>query len=970
MERFRKVLSIFAQTSVFSVTGYLVGHGRKYGVIKKRRIMLLKKKLFLWVIVCCVRLSASAVGLSAYALLCEQMENPVGMDCLHPRFSWKLKASERNCFQKSYRILVASSPDLLDKGKADIWDSGNVVSGNSVLVPYGGKALEAARTYYWKVRVKDKGGNVSPWSAVQHFTTGLFAGKDWENSEWIAFEPDGDILVPALSAPSDRWTLGNKPVGRHVLPMFRKNFHVKENPVEKAVAYVSGLGHFDFFLNGEKVGDHFLDPGWTKYDKEALYVAFDVTKLLREGENAIGVMLGNGFYNIPNERYYKLTGSFGSPKLRMKLFVYYADGTKQSICTDETWKVAESPVVFSSIFGGEDYDARKKQEGWCEPGFDDHAWKEALTVKSDVVLRAQSGTHLGVRNILPVVTRYKNSRGFWVYDFGQNFSGIVRLRVKGKCGSEVLLRPAELLNADSTANQSASGDPFYFKYILAGTGQVEGWQPQFTYYGFRYIQVEGAVPEGVDNPEELPEIVGIEGGHTCNQAEENGTFVCSNPMFNKIYNLIDWAMRSNMASVLTDCPHREKLGWQEEAHLMQYSLQYRYNLSSLYPKILNDLAASQLDNGAVPSISPEYVRFAGGFEDSPEWGSSLVVCPWYVFLWYGDRRLLEENYPRMKKYVEYLGTRADNHIVAYGLGDWYDLGPNAPGYAQLTSNGVTATAMYYYDTVILQKVATELGYDEDVSYYSSLADSIKLAYNRKYYHQEEGYYDRNSQTANAVSLFMGLVEDSERSRVTENLVRDIRQRGNALTAGDVGYRYVLRALEDAGRTDVIFEMNNRYDVPGYGWQLAHGATALTESWQAYGFVSNNHFMLGHLMEWFFSGVGGIRMQNDAVAFNRILIRPQVVGDISSATTSYESSYGRVTCDWKVKGRDYYLRVQVPANTEAEVFLPAKKIQQVTDYGVPLTDRKEMDCRIKDDGLWVKIGSGNYFFRVENFIFPN
>lgn len=924
-------------------------------------MMLDLKKFFVvvWAWLCCNQ----AMALSVYGLTCEQMENPVGIDCSDPCFSWKLHSSERNCFQKSYRIQVASCKELLQQGKADVWDSGTVKSERSIMIPYAGPGLESAHTYYWRVCVKDAGGS-SSWSGIQHFITGLMAESDWAGACWIAMEPDGEIMVPALPTPEDRWKLGDKKVGRYALPLLRKEFVLEDKKVEQALAYVSGLGHFDFFLNGKKVGEHFLDPGWTKYDKEALYVAFDVTDMLQAGSNAIGVMLGNGFYNIPNERYYKLTGSFGAPKLKMKFLIRYSDGSVRQVCTDSSWKTSEGPVTFSGIYAGEDFDARKCQEGWNRSGFDDGKWKPALTVACPAVLRAQVGTHLRIRDVLPVVTCYRNGNGDWIYDFGQNFSGVVRLRVRGKDGQAVCLRPSELLNADSTANQQATGEPYYFKYTLSGNEKEERWQPQFTYYGFRYVQVEGAVPVGADNPKGLPEILSLEGLHTCNQAAVSGTFSCSNPMFNKIYDLIDWAMRSNMASILTDCPHREKLGWQEEAHLMQYSLQYRYNLSGLYKKVLNDIRTSQLDNGSVPSICPEYVRFADGFEDSPEWGSSLVVCPWYAYKWYGDRRFLETNYSGMKKYVDYLGTRAVGHVIAYGLGDWYDIGPKAPGYAQLTSNGVTATAMYYYDVSIMKQVAALLGEKDDESRYASLADSIREAYNRSFYHREEGFYDRNSQTANAISLFMGLVEEGEREKVVESLVRDITERGNALTAGDVGYRYVLRALEEAGRTDVIYAMNSRYDVPGYGWQLAHGATALTESWQAYGFVSNNHFMLGHIMEWLFSGLGGIRMNEDDVAFRRILIDPQVVGDVTEAQTTYESPYGRISCQWEVKDDYYLLQVDIPANTMAEVVLPTEDVDRVTEYGMKLERRKELSWRKASERLHVSVGSGSYRFKVD------
>lgn len=907
-----------------------------------------------------------ATDFSVYDLTCEQQRQAVGIDSRSPRFSWKINAQKRNFEQSSYRILVASDTKTLGENTGDVWDSGETRSDASILIPFEGKELEAAHTYCWKVRITDRDGNASDWSTPQTFTTGLFTEKDWNGAHWIALESDREKIVPALHFPEAEKRLKDKRVGDYLMPQFRKEFALKKKEVEQALIYISGLGHFELFLNGEKVGNHFLDPGWTVYDKEALYATFDVTSDLKEGNNTIGVMLGNGFYNIPNERYYKITGSYGAPKMKLNAVIRYTDGTVQNVVSGKDWKAAASPITYSSIYGGEDYDATREEAGWKRSGFNDKQWKNATISDIPVKLTAQIGTHLGVRDRLPVVKYYKNAKGYWLYDLGQNFSGIVRLKVKGAKGSAVLLRPAELLNPDSTVNQSASGEPYYFKYTLGGNSEEETWQPRFSYYGFRYIQVEGAVPEGTENTSGLPEITELEGLHTCNQAEENGTFSCSNPMFNKIYHLIDWAMRSNMASVLTDCPHREKLGWQEEHHLMQYSLQYRYDLSALYPKIMRDLKASQHANGTIPTIAPEYVRFADGFEDTPEWGSAFIICPWYLYKWYGDTRPIKEYYPYMKKYLDYLGSRAQNHIVAYGLGDWFDIGPGAPGNSQLTSNGITATAIYYYDTKILEDMARLLGEKDDEARFAALAQQIKKAYNDTFYHKDKGYYDRNSQTANAISLYMGLAEPSERPRILQSLVNDIRSRNNALTAGDIGYRYVLRALEAEGRTNVIYDMNKKYDIPGYGWQLAHGATALTESWQAYGFISNNHFMLGHLMEWLFSGLGGIRQQDESVAFKQILIEPQVVGDITSAATTYESSYGRISCEWKIENGNYTLLVAIPANTTAQIILPTKHIENVTEYGIPLSDKQAIKTETIGEKLRVNVGSGNYRFEISDW----
>lgn len=922
----------------------------------------LSHNLTVTVLLLFVAIIPSWAGCSLYGLTCEQLSNPVGIDSERPRFSWKIKSDIRGFRQKAYRIMVASTPELLNKKKPDIWDSGNVRSDSSVMVGYRGVSLRPATTYYWKVMIKGSDGNSSAFSGIQQFTTGLFTTSDWHGARWIAMERDGEIMVPAVHGH-----LGGKEIGRYVLPIFRKEFNINKK-VSRALLFISGLGHFDCYINGGKVDKHFLDPLWTKYDKEALYLTFDISDRLTQGGNAIGVMLGNGFYNIPNERYYKLTGSYGAPKMIARLRIIYDDNSEDNIISDTSWSCMQGPITFSSIFGGEDYDATKVAIGWKNAGYNDTEWEKPVLPSNGnlpQVLKAQCGTHMAELQHLKVVNCKTVRDSLPVFDFGQNMSGVPRMTIKGKPGSTVTLIPGELLNPDGTVNQSASGSPYFFRYTI-GSDSAEQWQPQFTYYGYRYVQVEGAVPAGEDNPRGLPEILQMEGVHTGNSAPQAGRFVCSKPMFNSIYNLIDWAMRSNMAGVLTDCPHREKLGWQEEAYLMQPSLQYRYDLSSLYRKILNDMATAQYGDGIIPSIVPEYVRFADGFENSPEWGSSFIIGAWQNYLWYGDIESLRNNYTKMKKYLSYLHSRADNYIVAYGLGDWYDIGPRNPGYSQLTSNGVTATAIFYQDALAMTEVARVLGHEDDAQEFATLADNIKKAYNETFYKDAEGYYDRNSQTANAMSLYLGLADGQRRQSVAQALIDDIKSRKNGLTAGDIGYRYVLKALETLGRDDVIYDMNSRYDAPGYGWQLAHGATALTESWQAYGFVSNNHFMLGHLMEWLFSGLGGVKQAEGSVAFRHLLIAPTPVRDVTWAKTTYNSPYGEVRCEWDTDVRQQFLRVSVPANCTATVKIPFAITagRQVCDYGIPLPECNDIKVIPTADGtLTLEVGSGEYLFET-------
>jgi alpha-L-rhamnosidase len=867
---------------------------------------------------------------------CENRIDPIGVDAKQPRFSWELVSEQQNVLQTAYRIMVSDNPDFIYTNYGNCWDSKKVTSSASIQVQYRGSALKSAKSYYWKVMVWDNKGHASPWSALHTMTTGLFTTADWKGARWIAYDvlPDSNKIVPFAHGR------GKKEWGarKDILPLLRKTFTVHK-PVRHATAFVCGLGQFEFSLNGKKIGDHFLDPGWTQYSKQALYVGFDIKSSLREGENAIGVALGNGFYYIPGERYRKLTGAYGYPKMISRIFIEYTDGTSENIISDGSWTTAPSPVTFSSIYGGEDYDATLEQEGWDSPGFN-HFWRRVKITDGPTLLQEQSTEP--VRRLSTISgTRIKIETNpvYFVTDFRQNFSGVPVLTLGGgNRGDTVRIIPGELLNEDGTVSQRGSGGPHIYNYIVKGNKE-EHWAPQFTYYGFRYVQAHYIRK---DTTKALPDVFTVEGSLVSNSTGQVGEFTSSHKLFNQTNDLIKWAIRSNMMSVFTDCPHREKLGWLEQNHLVGSSVQYNYDIATLCRKIIRDMMMAQTEEGLVPEIAPEYVQFEDPFRDSPEWGSAAIILPWYTYEWYGDKQILSEAYGMMKKYIGYLQKKAEDNILSQGLGDWYDLGPNKPGFSQLTPKGLTATATYYYDLMIMDKIATLLNKPGEAAQYRQLGAAVKNSFNKKFYNQSTYTYGTGSQTANAMALFMNLVEPANKDSVVANLIRDIRSRNNALTAGDIGYRYVLRALEDANRSDVIFDMNSRDDVPGYGFQIKNGATALTESWQALPSVSNNHFMLGHLMEWFYAGLCGIKQSPSSVAFNKIEIRPQPVGDIKQAAASYKSVYGLIKTDWKIEDGMFTLNVTIPPNTTATIFLPSE------NYHAP-----------------IKVGSGNHRYTFKS-----
>lgn len=903
--------------------------------------------------------NASDEKLTLANLRCDDRMNPLGIESEHPRLSWIIQAAYSNVKQTAYRILVSDDPEILSQGKGNIWDTGKMNAGTSIQVPYAGSKLAPAKKYYWRVKIWDNQGQVSDWSEPASWQMGLLATSDWMGAQWIGYDelPESDRIVPAAHG-------GGKPEWgtlRDTLPILRRRFTV-EKPLKQATIFISGLGHFDVHVNGKKVGDHFLDPGWTNYDKAAQYVTFDVTQQLNGGANALGVMLGNGFYHVPAERYRKLTGTFGHPKMICRLLLEYADGTVANVISDGSWKAAPSPILFSSIFGGEDYDARLEQPGWDTPAFDDEAWKDAVRVNGPSKLICQSAEPLKVMDTFTPTRINRLGPAKWVYDLGQNFSGIPAISVSGKSGDTVRIIPGEILDSTAAVSQRPSGGPSYFTYILDGEG-TENWQPQFTYYGFRYLQIEGAVPEGEPNPKGLPVLTRVNGLHTRNAAQTVGEFHCSNALFNDIFQLIDWSIKSNMASVLTDCPHREKLGWLEVAHLLGGSIRYNYDIATFYRKIVRDMQRSQTDVGLVPNIAPEWVQFDPDFRDSPEWGSSSVLLPWYLYQWYGDKEIVRESYPMMKRYVDYLGSKAENHLVSHGLGDWFDIGENGSGsgYSLNTPQGITGTAIYYHDLTIMQRAAALLGYTGDAARYGQLREQVKTAFNKAFFNEETKQYGTGSQAANAMAVYMELVDPQHRATVVENIVKDIRNRNNKLTSGEVGFRHLVDVLEAENRSDVLFDMNNRSDVPGYGYQIAHGATTLMEDWTAIKTLGNNHCMLGHLMKWFYSGLAGIRPAENSIAFDHIVICPEPVGDVSSATASYHSPYGAIRSAWSRDENTFELDVTIPPNTDAVVYVPAGTGANISQNGKRISPH-----RLTPDGRGrqaISIGSGTYKFLV-------
>jgi hypothetical protein len=866
---------------------------------------------------------------------------------------WKLDGSGRGQRQSAFQIRVASSPSLLAGDQADLWDSGQVASEETTQIHYGGKRLDSSRQVFWKVRAWDQQHHASDWSATASWTMGLMETEDWQ-AAWIC-------------APAPTETL-----------LLRKEFEVRPGLV-RALAHVCGLGQYEMTVNGTKAGEDLLSPGWTDYNTTVLYDTREVTPLLRTGRNAIGLTLGNGMYNVVRRnRFAKFTGSFGPLRAICQLRLEYADGSTQIIGSDRMWRTLSGPVVFSSIYGGEDYDARLNPAGWDRPGFDDSSWPAAVeVVRPAGHLRGQSVAAEPLRAIeirQPVAIRPLPTAGESVYDFGQNASYMPRLRVSGPAGSTVRLIPAEILATNGQIERSTMGSTnrgiSWWQYTKATDGE-ETWFPQFYYVGCRYLQgiclpvTSGASPRHGDPTNALvglPRIESLEGVIVHSIAAPAGQFACSNERLNRIRDLVRWAQRANMVSILTDCPHREKLGWLEQYHLNGPAIRYEFDTARIFAKGMNDMADAQLESGLVPNIAPEYTQFKGAFRGAAEWGCAFILVPWQQYQFYGDLDLLRVHYGRMKRYFAYLEGRAVDDVVSEGLGDWFDLGPKKPGAAQLTPPPVTASAFYYYDAWVLAQVAELLERPEEAKDYSARAARIRASYNRRFFNHETGSYATGSQCANALPLVLGIVEPEQREAVLAALERDVESHGYEMTTGDVGFRFLLQALARGSHSETIYRMINQDDKPGYGYQIKRGETSLTESWDANRTTSHNHFMLGQITEWFYKDLAGIEPDPEGFGFKRIILRPQPVGDLAWVKASYDSIRGQIVSNWKREGSRLVFKVTIPANTTATVFVPASPPSQVTEGGTPAERSDGVKfLRREGDRSVYGVGSGQYTF---------
>lgn len=736
--------------------------------------------------------------------------------------------------------------------------------------------------------------------------------------------PNSQAQTPN-SQEEPQW-IGTSQKGQSI--RLQRTFQLKAKTIKTATLKICGLGFYECEINGKPLTADIHAPLWSDYRKTVWYNTYDVKPLMAR-QLRVDVVLGNGFYCEQGLRYHKLTTDFGSPKLLFDLSVVYADGTTDRLISDQNWQKSPSEITFNSIYGGEDCDMTRPLV-WTpaepQPAPQGQLRQQiaepvrVLDTYSPVSCRRIAETDLAAAS--KAVKREVGKTAF-VLDMGQNVAGFPRLTVSGSRGQKIVITPAETLTPEGSANQKQTGRPHYYTYTLAG-GKTETWSPKFSYYGFRYLMVEGAVMKGQPNPDRLPVIADIQSCLISSTAPKTGHFLCSNELFNRTYQIIDRAIRSNWHSVWTDCPQREKLGWLEQDWLCGEGLVYNYDCRRMLRQTMQNIADAQRADGSVPEIAPEFVDFGHSkhspFADSPEWGGAIIALPFLCWQHYADKSLIADFYPQMCRYADYLATQDSAYILRQGLGDWYDYDGTRAGFAKNTPVPLIATAHYYLWTHRLAEAAKLLGRTADENKYAARADSIGQAFNREFYDPATHRYGTGSQAAQAVALDMRLVPAQDRQDVLDVLLADIHRHGDRLTTGDVGTRYLFKVLDDCDLQDLLYRMLNHYGTPGYGYQIKQGMTTLTEQWDPTQGSSMNHFMLSHINNHLISSIAGIRI--NPTAATPLTIEPHPAGDLTWAEGEAQTLHGTVRCRWEKTGYDFCLHVDIPEGDAALVILPS------------------------------------------------
>lgn len=841
-------------------------------------------------------------------LRCNDLDNPLGVETPRPRLSWRLVPGGHGQRQTGYEIRVASTREALDRGEADLWASGEVASLGTLGATYAGVPLRSRQSAWWQVRSRDAAGAFGPWSEPACWEMGLLKAGDWR-ARWIA------PVEYALNTPSPA-------------PYLRRTIALSGS-IRKARAYIAGLGYHELSINGQRIGDDLLAPAFSRYDRTIYYQTRDVTAALRAGANTIGVILGNGWYNCFTAEVwdFKQAPWRAQPKLRFQLEIEFEDGRRQTVASDTNWRSATGPIVFDGLRNGETYDARLEQPEWDRPRFDEASWKPVRIVPPPGgTMRSQQFPPIRVTGTLRPRSCREVKPGVWIADLGQDIAGWARLRATGPAGTEITLRYAEKLGADGDIDPSninwfiKSGECQTDRFILKGAGE-ELFEPRFTYHGFQYIQITGYPGS--------PSCEAIEGRVVHTDLLSRGEFVCSNPLLNAIQQAARWSTLGNYHGIPTDCPHREKNGWTGDAHLSAEQVLFNFNPVAAYRKWLRDFHDVQRDSGQLPGIVP-----TGGWGynwgSGPAWDSALILIPWYLYLYEGDTEGLAENYPFMKRYVDYMTSMATGHLVNFGLGDWCP--PVGGAGAHKCPTEVTDTAYYFIDTHLLATIAAVLGRGADAKRYGQLAGRIRKAFQKRYLDPKTGLVTGNTQTSMACALYQGLVDEADQPAVFAALIAEVEAQKRHIDCGILGAKYLLHTLTDLGRADLAYAIATQTDYPSWGLWIAQGATTLWENWD--GKCSRNHHMYSDISAWFYRGLAGIMPDPSAPGFRRVIIAPNPVAGLEWVKAWHEAPQGRIVSNWSVREGLFRLDVEFPPDTEGEVHLPLAASTAILVEGQP------------------------------------
>lgn len=856
-------------------------------------------------------------------LRCEYLENPMGIEAPAPRLSWQIAPKGYSQRQTAYQVLVASSRQKLDNDEGDCWDSGKVETSQSAHVAYAGKSLSSNARYFWKVRIWDQENRISGWSEPAMWTMGLLKQEYWK-ALWITdgrvrFENNKRLFLPAA--------------------YMRKAFRL-DKTVRRATVYVSAFGLYELYVNGKRVSEDYFTPGWSQYNKRVFYRSYDVTDMLDSGEeNVIGAIVGDGWY-VLFHRGDKI-------KLLVQLNVEFTDGTSQIIPSDGTWKVApEGPILSSDIYDGEIYDARKEMPGWNEPGYDDSGWGNVTIVDvGDVKLSAHRGAPVQKIMELDAIALTEPEPGVFIFDLGQNFAGWARLKVKGEAGTKVTLRFGEALNADGTLfTGNLWGAKSTDEYILKGGGG-EVWEPRFTYHGFRYVEVTGYPGR--------PEIDAVKGVVLHSNLPVAGEFECSNELLNRLYKNTLWSQRSNYFEVPTDCPQRrERLGWTGDAQIFIRTGAYNMKTGAFFTNWLRTLQDVQNEAGAYPDIAPLHGNYG-----TAGWGDAGIICPFTLYQMYGDKRIIEDLYDNMAKYISYLESESTNYLRATNC--WPDDWGNvlAP-----THKDVITNAYFAYSASLMAKMARAIGKTEDADKYETLANNVKKAFNEAYV-AKDGKIVGDTQTTYLMALGFDLLPEEKRNLAANHLIERIEDRNWHLSIGFLGANLLLPVLTEIGRIDVAYRLLLNTDYPSWGYSVVNGATTIWEFWDTWrpetgwSNTSQNHYVHGSICEWFYSTIAGISAEEPG--FQKIIIRPRPGGGLSWAKAGYESIYGKILSHWEIKNGNLTLNVTIPPNTTATIYFPVLN----SESGKTAAEsHKGIEYLGLEDGFAVfSVGSGEYSF---------